>query len=162
MDEESVEYITDHAAWFAGQLDAAGWTRDDESIIRYLVDEILSMPIIQAHIGTGNFNKALELADELLRGRSLGEDHWTDLKRATDTNARAVWVQVQPGHVLNRQDRVRIKSDAYDGALGLAHNGRTGSVMGVRYGMAIVHYDDEPAGTGHHHSIRLLEKRIAQ
>ena len=160
MPKETAERDAELSTWFSGQLDAAGWTYENAPTTRYLMDQFLGLGILRTHNGTKELATALDIVDELVRGRSLGPDHWNPQKRESDSDAAAIWIKVQPGQELNRQDRVRVQNDAYDGDLGLAHNGRTGSVMGVRYGMAVVHYDGDPPGSGQHHSLRLLEKRV--
>jgi hypothetical protein len=161
MHEKTDARDAELSSWFAGQLDAAGWTRESTPTIRYLMDQFLGLRVLRTHNGSADLIKAIDVVDELIRGRSLGPDHWSPQKREIDSDAAAIWIKVQPGQELNRQDLVRVQHDAYSDDKGVLHNGRVGSVMGVRYGMAVVHYDGDPPGTGHHHSIRLLEKRTA-
>lgn len=71
------------------------------------------------------------------------------------------WEPARPGHI-SVGDEVRIFSDAYDGDLGVIHNGRRGKVVGVRYGDVIFKSTDgkEPLLDGAHYSPYKLEKRI--
>lgn len=160
MDEETTARDAELSSWYARQLDEAGWTYENNSTVRYLMDQFLGLHILRTHKDTSELATAIDVVDELIRGRSLGPDHWSSQRIAADADADAVWIKVEPGQALNRQDRVRVPNDAYDGDKGRVHNGRTGSIMGVRYGMAVVHYDGDPPGTGEHHDIRLLEKRV--
>lgn len=160
MLEAAVAQNAERRAWFTRQLNDAGWTNEHTPVVRYLIDQFLGLGVIMTHADSTEFDTALDIIDELLRGRALTSELWSQQKRAEDENASAIWIAVQPGAVLNRQDHVRVQSNAYDDETGRAHNGRMGTVMAVRYGMAVVHYDGEPPGSGHHHSIRLLEKRV--
>jgi hypothetical protein len=160
MSEAAVAQNSERRAWFARQLDDAGWTNEHTPVVRYLADQFLGLGVIGTHADTAEFATALNIIDELLRGRALKSELWSEQKRADDANASAVWIAVQPGAALNRQDRVRVQNNAYEDENGRAHNGRSGTVMAVRYGMAVVHYDGDPPGTGQHHNIRLLEKRV--
>lgn len=71
------------------------------------------------------------------------------------------WVPAQPGQ-LKVTDIVRVKSDVFDGELGMAHNGRVGRVVGVRYGDIIVKTVDgkEPSLSGAHYSPHMLDKLV--
>lgn len=72
-----------------------------------------------------------------------------------------VWVPVKPGQITVR-DRVRVRYDSYRGEVGRAHNGRSGTVIGIRNGDIIVKYTDqkEPTPEAVHHSPHVLEKRL--
>lgn len=71
------------------------------------------------------------------------------------------WEAVRPGFI-RVGDTVRVKSDAFDGEIGLMHNGRVGRVVAIRYGDIIVKSTDnlEPAFDGTHYSPHMLEKRV--
>lgn len=77
-------------------------------------------------------------------------------------NKDEVWVQAQAGNLIVT-DQVRIKADAFDGELGMMHNGRRGKVVGVRYGDIIVKTTDgkEPVLEGSHYPPSKLEKLIS-
>ena len=73
------------------------------------------------------------------------------------------WVPAKPGQLVVR-DYVRVRTDAYPGGTGVAHNGRSGPIVSIRHGDIIVRYDDGgpvPA-MGARHSPHVLEKRIAR
>jgi len=71
------------------------------------------------------------------------------------------WVLAQPGRI-QVADKVRVRSDAFNGALGVSHNGRRGVVVAVRYGDIIIRTTDgkEPVLDGAHYSPQKLEKLI--
>lgn len=71
------------------------------------------------------------------------------------------WVDVQPGNI-KVGDNVRVKVDAFAEKLGTIHNGRRGTVVGVRYGDVIVNDTDgkTPPLKGVHYSPYKLEKRL--
>ena len=72
-----------------------------------------------------------------------------------------VWVPAQPGQI-KVADQVRVKSDAFTGEAGRAHNGRRGVIVAIRSGDVIVRSTDdlEPVLDGVHYSPYKLEKRI--
>ena len=71
------------------------------------------------------------------------------------------WVQAQVGFI-QKGDVVRVRHDAFEGELGLAHNGRVGYVIDLRYGDVIFRSTDdkEPFLDGTHYPPLKLEKRI--
>jgi len=76
-------------------------------------------------------------------------------------NKNETWTQVRAGDI-KVSDEVRIKSDAFDGELGMIHNGRRGVVVGVRYGDVIIRTTDgrEPSLDGSHYPPQKLEKLV--
>lgn len=93
---------------------------------------------------------AFAIASKLVRGHALVED-------VKDEK----WVPVQPGFI-KVNDTIRVKSDAYEGELGIIHNGRRGVVTAIRSGDIIINSNDglEPRLDGVHHSPYKLEKKI--
>ena len=159
--EQQLEQDAEWRAWAAKQLTDAGWDSDDERQTRYIIDQFLGMGVVATHRGLLEFAQAVDIVVELLSSRALKEEeHWSDSKKAELRESNAVWMRVQPGQTLNLQDRVRVMNDAYSDGSAYVHNGAVGTVIGVRYGKAVVHYDGAPPGTGHHHDIRLLEKKV--
>lgn len=71
------------------------------------------------------------------------------------------WIPVQPGQI-KVAETVRVKADAYEGEVGMIHNGRVGRVVAVRYGDVIIKSTDgrEPLLDGAHYSPHMLEKLI--
>lgn len=71
------------------------------------------------------------------------------------------WIDVQPGQI-KVSETVRVKASAYEGELGMIHNGRVGRVVAVRYGDVIVKSTDgrEPLLDGAHYSPHMLQKLI--
>ena len=78
-------------------------------------------------------------------------------------NKNETWVDVRPGFI-KVTDVVRVKADAFDGELGMLHNGRRGVVVGVRYGDIIIKSNDgkEPILDGAHYPPQKLEKLVLQ
>lgn len=73
-----------------------------------------------------------------------------------------VWEAVRPGFI-KTGDTVRVRSDAFDGEIGLIHNGRIGRVVAIRYGDIIVRSTDglEPLLDGTHYSPHMLERKVS-
>jgi hypothetical protein len=97
---------------------------------------------------------------QLIQGKPLGEEFWTDEKKRTATY---VWRPVQVRGV-NVGDTVRIKHDAFTGKEA-ALNGKTGKVTAIRNGI-IVMYDDvadksTSTSLGFRHTLDELEVQIA-
>jgi hypothetical protein len=76
-------------------------------------------------------------------------------------NKNETWVPVRPGDI-KVTDQIRVKADAFDGELGMLHNGRRGVVVGVRYGDVIIKTTDgrDPMLEGAHYPPQKLEKLI--
>ena len=76
-------------------------------------------------------------------------------------NGDEVWVPARPGFI-KVADEVRVRYNAYDGDLGIMHNGRRGRVTAIRSGDVIIKTTDDrqPHIDGAHHSPFVLEKRI--
>lgn len=71
------------------------------------------------------------------------------------------WIPVRPGSI-KVADEVRVRSDAFNGELGVAHNGRRGIVVGVRYGDVVINSTDDktPHLKGAHYPPDKLEKLV--
>jgi len=71
------------------------------------------------------------------------------------------WIPVQAGDI-KVTETVRVKANAFDGELGIIHNGRRGVVVGVRYGDVIIKSTDgkEPLLDGAHYPPQKLEKLV--
>jgi hypothetical protein len=95
-------------------------------------------------------NQTIEMFSKLALGHIV-------IKEKKDEN----WVPVRPGDI-KVTEIVRVKADAFDGELGMLHNGRRGVVVGVRYGDVIVKMTDdkEPRLEGAHYPPVKLEKLI--
>lgn len=74
---------------------------------------------------------------------------------------KTIWIPATPGQ-LRVGDTVRVRSDAFSGDLGRIHNGRSGSITGIRYGDIVVTTKDDklPKIDGAHYSPFHLEKLI--
>lgn len=97
-----------------------------------------------------NAEKTVQLFSKLALGHA-----WVEGKK------NEVWVPVRPGDI-KISETVRVRSDAFNGELGMLHNGRQGVVVGVRYGDVIVKSTDGklPVLDGAHYSPHMLEKLI--
>jgi hypothetical protein len=76
-------------------------------------------------------------------------------------NKKETWLPARPGDI-KVADRVRVKADAFTSDAGVLHNGRSGVVVGVRYGDVIIKSNDgkEPVLDGAHYSPHALEKLV--
>lgn len=72
-----------------------------------------------------------------------------------------LWVPVRPGDIKTAAE-VRVRADAYQGDLGVIHNGRRGRVVAVRYGDVIIKTTDgkSPELDGAHYPPQMLEKLV--
>ena len=97
-------------------------------------------------------SKTIEVFSELALGHAIVPE---------DTAADGRWTPVQPGQI-KVAETVRVKPDAYEGDVGVIHNGRIGRVVAVRYGDVIIKSTDdrEPVLDGAHYSPHMLEKFI--
>ena len=71
-----------------------------------------------------------------------------------------VWVQAERGF-LKVRDIVRVKNDAFDGDLGMIHNGRPGVIVAIRSGDIIVDLTDlenPPIKSAHYQPEHLLKR----
>lgn len=95
----------------------------------------------------------LEIFSRLAKGHAIIDDQQSSLE--------GKWIPVQPGQI-KVAEIVRVKADAYDGDLGMMHNGRVGRVVAVRYGDVIIKTIDEkdPLLDGAHYSPYMLEKLV--
>jgi len=97
---------------------------------------------------------AMPVAAQLLAGKPLGEEFWSEKKRATATH---VWRPILPNS-LHAGDVVRVKQDAYTGPRA-AVNGKVGTVAAIRGGI-VVHYEGHALGMGDRHATDKLERQI--
>lgn len=99
--------------------------------------------------------EAMPVLGWLMQGRALGEQQWSEKKKATATH---VWRPILPNS-LAPGDVVRVKPGAYEGARS-AMNGKTGRVSALRGGV-IVNYDGEQGATmGDRHAPDKLERQV--
>lgn len=83
------------------------------------------------------------------------------LGHALVPETRGQWVQAQAGF-MKVGETVRVRHDAFDGELGMIHNGREGIVVALRSGDVIFKSNDgqEPVLDGAHYRPDKLEKLI--
>lgn len=95
--------------------------------------------------------EVVEIFSKLIKGHSLAKNEETN----------GIWVPVRRGDI-KVTDYVRIKADAFDGELGMTHNGREGVVTAIRSGDIIVKTTDDrvPQLDGAHYSPEKLEKMV--
>lgn len=96
--------------------------------------------------------EVVEIFSKVIKGHSLAKKE--------ETNG-GVWVPVRRGDI-KVADYVRVKADAFDGELGMTHNGREGVVTAIRSGDIIVKTNDDrvPQLDGAHYSPEKLEKLV--
>jgi hypothetical protein len=99
-------------------------------------------------------SEAMPVLAELIQGHPLTEEMWEPSKREARTHT---WIPVLP-RSLRQGDRVRVRSDAYEGSMAV-HNGRTGHVSALR-GDVIVNYDGGGMSMGSHHRPEMLERQV--
>jgi hypothetical protein len=97
-------------------------------------------------------SKTIEIFSELALGHAIVPE---------GNSLEGKWIPVQPGQI-KVAETVRVKADAYEGEVGMIHNGRVGRVVAVRYGDVIIKSTDgrEPLLDGAHYSPHMLEKLI--
>jgi hypothetical protein len=133
--------------WVKNQLTNAKVPQAVGTAVMRLMDVWVSMNHTEKTRG-----KTLELFIELAMGHAI-------VPEELPLNGR--WIPVQPGQIVVGET-VRVKTDAYDGDLGMMHNGRIGRIVGIRYGDVIIKTTDEkePVLDGAHYSPHMLEKFI--
>lgn len=84
------------------------------------------------------------------------------LGHALVNDENKLWVDAQAGF-MKVGEIVRVKADAFEGDLGILHNGREGIVVALRSGDVIMNSTDEllPALSGEHYRPDKLQKLVA-
>lgn len=133
--------------WVREQLEAAKVKVGSGKAILKLLEAWDKIPSLSPNMT----EEALEVFVLLARGHAIKQE---------ESEEDYIWVDLQPGQI-TVGDVVRVKSDAFTEKLGTIHNGRRGSVVGVRYGDVIFKSTDgkEPNLDGIHYSPYKLEKR---
>ena len=131
--------------WVNAQLQAAKVRKPVGDATMKLIEMFDQIELTDEHRA-----KAVEMFSKL----ALGHAYVKETKRET-------WVPARPGDI-KVTEVVRVKADAYNGELGMIHNGRVGKVVGVRYGDVIFKSTDEkePYLDGAHYSPHMLEKLV--
>lgn len=134
--------------WVREQLEAAKVKAGSGKALLKLLETWGELPKLSPAL----VDEILEVFPKLARGHSI-------LVEESDDDY--YWVDVQPGNI-KVGDVVRVKTDAFTEKLGAIHNGRRGTVVGVRYGDVIVNDTDgkTPPLKGVHYSPYKLEKQI--
>lgn len=83
------------------------------------------------------------------------------LGHALVNDGKNVWVDAQAGFI-KVGEIVRVKADAFEGDIGVIHNGREGIVVALRSGDVIVNSTDEitPELSGAHYRPEKLQKLV--
>jgi hypothetical protein len=83
------------------------------------------------------------------------------LGHALVSEGKDLWIDAQAGF-MKVGETVRVKADAFEGDLGVLHNGREGTVVALRSGDVIVNSTDEltPALSGAHYRPDKLQKLV--
>lgn len=134
--------------WIIEQLEAAKVKVGSGKAIMKLLDAWEDIPKLSPNMTS----EVLEVFPKLVLGQPLAIEESDD---------DYYWVDVQPGNVIVG-DQIRVKVDAFTDKLGTIHNGRRGTIVGIRYGDIIVNDTDgkTPPLKGVHYSPYKLEKRI--
>jgi hypothetical protein len=134
--------------WVKEQLEAAKVKVGSGKAILKLLSAWEELPNLSPAI----LKEVLEVFPKLVLGETLGKEELED---------DYYWSDLQPGNI-TVGDVVRVKSDAFLEKLGTIHNGRRGTVVGVRYGDVIFNDTDgkNPPLKGVHYSPYKLEKRL--
>jgi hypothetical protein len=141
--------------WAREQLKEAGY---DQTTAAHLTRKVLETLAPYIVADPEQVAEAMPVVAQLIQGKPLGEDLWTEEKKRTATH---VWrpVQVRGVHV---GDTVRIKHDAFQGREAVL-NGRTGKVTALRGGIIVMYDDvvDKSKSLGARHTAGELEVQIA-
>lgn len=134
--------------WITEQLKAA---RTKPSVSKIVIHLLKAYEELPADLNLADAKNALELLPKLAMGHAL----------VAENQGPEVWVPGRPG-VFKVGDQVRVAVDAFDGDVGLMHNGRRGRVAAIRSGDIIVDSTDDkmPPLLGSHYSPFKLEKRV--
>jgi hypothetical protein len=134
--------------WVQEQLEAAKVKVGSGKAVLKLLETWQELPKLSPAI----VSEILEVFPKLVLGQPL------ILEESDDDY---YYVDVQPGNI-KVGDNVRVKADAFAEKLGTIHNGRRGTVVGIRYGDIIVNDTDgkTPPLKGVHYSPYKLEKRV--
>lgn len=134
--------------WVQEQLEAAKVKVGSGKAVLKLLETWQELPKLSPAI----VSEILEVFPKLVLGQPL------ILEESDDDY---YYVDVQPGNI-KVGDNVRVKADAFTEKLGTIHNGRRGTVVGIRYGDIIVNDTDgkTPPLKGVHYSPYKLEKRV--
>ena len=134
--------------WIREQLEAAKVKVGSGKAVLKLLETWQELPKMSPAI----ISEILEVFPKLVLGQPLV------LEESDDDY---YYVDVHPGNI-KVGDNVRVKADAFTEKLGTIHNGRRGTVVGIRYGDIIVNDTDgkTPPLKGVHYSPYKLEKRI--
>jgi hypothetical protein len=134
--------------WVKQQLEAAKVKVGSAKATLKLLSTWEELPALSPAI----LKEVLEIFPKLVKGTPLTEE---------ESEEDYYWVDLQPGSI-TVGDVVRVKQDAFMEKLGTIHNGRRGSVVGVRYGDVIFNDTDakNPPLKGVHYSPYKLEKRL--
>lgn len=134
--------------WVKEQLEAAKVKVGSGKAILKLLETWQELPKLSPAI----ISEILEVFPKLILGQPLTVE---------ESDEDYYWVDVQPGNI-KIGDTVRVKVDAFAEKLGTIHNGRRGTVVGVRYGDVIMNDTDgkTPPLKGVHYSPYKLEKRL--
>lgn len=132
--------------WVKSQLAEAKVRKVEGDVLLKLIELIESFDKLTEQ----NKVKIVDLFSKLALGHAYVQEKTNE-----------VWVPLQPGQV-KVADQIRVRFDAFTGALGAAHNGRRGVVVAVRYGDVIIKTNDgkEPVLDGAHYAPQKLEKLV--
>jgi hypothetical protein len=136
--------------WVQDQLDGAGIDKPTQDVVKTLLSSWDGMEV------PDNLQEGSALATLIETFATLAQGHGL---RPVETEE--VWVPVQRGFV-HTGDEVRVRHDAFDGKVGLYHNGRRGKVVAVRSGDIVFRSTDtiSPPIDGARYQPDKLERRV--
>ena len=141
-------------AWADSQLKQAGWTREDEQSVRYVVDRLMETAVA-IQTDRDDFDRALDIFVALCRQQPLVDDLRTPTVISSEQQYQ--WFRTSDGVPINVGNYVRVRADAYTDPERTRLNGVEGTVIRITRGIALVRH----TGTGESmHRLGLLERRV--
>jgi hypothetical protein len=141
-------------AWAEQQLVDAGYGDFGGDVVKSVLDVVDAM----AEAFPEETSSSVGLVAKLITGTPLGEEDWSEQKKAEGYVWRPVVArELRPGQV------VRVREDAYTEMQSMyAHNGRQGKVLTIRNGIVVL-YDNVGSNVtqmGVTHDPSKLERRV--
>jgi hypothetical protein len=141
-------------AWARAQLKEAGY---EDSNAAHLTRKVYETLIPYGEADYERTVAAMPIIAQLLLGKPLTEEFWSEEKRAARTHT---WAPILPRSLI-QGDRVRVRVDAYEGSMA-AHNGLVGRVAALRGGVVVAYENVRGSGMGMgvRHPVDKLERQV--
>jgi hypothetical protein len=141
-------------AWARAQLKEAGY---EDSNVAHLTRKVYETLIPYGEADYERTAEAMPVIAQLLLGRPLTEEFWSEEKKAART---FTWATILPNS-LKPGEVVRVRHDAYTDKAA-AHNGKVGYVSALRGGVIVVYTDGTGSGSGMgtRHEASKLERQV--